>query len=92
VLKHKFQSVGKRYAPSWSVLYWDSTAFILHTRTDPFYCSDGYAKMNYLNFGRFWYYIVWQNITQRYYSNITHPAPANLKEASAVGMMAEIGK
>jgi len=48
--------------------------------------------MNYLNFGRFWYYIVWQNITQRYYSNITHPAPANLKEASAVGMMAEIGK
>jgi hypothetical protein len=27
VLKHKFQSAGKRYAPSWSVcLYWDSNA------------------------------------------------------------------
>jgi hypothetical protein len=39
------------------------------------------------------YYIAWQNITQVYIiSNIPRPEPAKLKEASAVAMIAEIGK
>ena len=56
----------------------------VHTITDLFYCTLGYAKM---------YYIAWQNITQvDIISNIPRPEPAKLKEASAVGMIAEIGK
>ena len=49
----------------------------VHTITDLFYCTLGYAKM---------YYIVWQNITQvDIISNIPRPEPAKVKNPTPEG-------